>query len=98
MKTIKYTEQEIGDIVAYQAKAMNMIHDAMFGSEKIKPQGSNLDAGQRLGSVLANDDPEELKRQEAQYWGVPDETRDAHDFDEERGDLEDLAKDNYLGR
>jgi len=60
-------------------------------------QVKDLDVGQRLGGVLGNDDPEELKRQQAQYWGVPDETRDAHDY-ERQGDLEDLAKDNYLGR
>jgi hypothetical protein len=39
------------------------------------------DPGQRLGGELANDDPEELKRQEAQYWGEPDVTRDAHDYE-----------------
>ena len=57
----------------------------------------DLDAGERLGGVLANDDPEELKRQESQYWGTPDETRDATDY-ERLSDLEDLAKDNFLDR
>jgi hypothetical protein len=34
----------------------------------------------RLGGVLANEDPKELRRQQTQYFGEPDVTRDAFDY------------------
>ena len=76
-----FMENTLGKIRVYEFEDGQIREVDINDLSKYRIEVSNLTPDKRLGGVLANDDPTELKLQETQYWGEPDVTRDAYDYE-----------------
>lgn len=97
----RWEKDNLGQVRVYEFEDGNIreVDKDDFQRYIIPLRAPKLTQDTRLGGVLANEDPKELRRQEAQYfdnadkiqdqqfrWGEPDVTRDAYDYlpDEEK--------------